>query len=263
MKWLLKPFCLPEEIVNCAFDARQLYPYAISLIEDVATYQRTCERVSEKWNRQLLVASMKNYVQNSILKLSNLVWEPEKIHSPVKTFAHAVNLFREKVDELVRVEKSIEQQLKELDTCEYQEQRFANILYEIQKSIDHLNLRSGFINLQQWVSRLDEEVERKFAGRLNAAIRVWVDVLTDRKRRQDDEESVNVEPAFAALFEEFLGGVDSLKAGEAQKDDRQLQEHFAKTIKIKQLVLEILIRNQVLYVSPSIEVRTAENVLCI
>ncbi len=92
------------------------------------------------------------------------------------------------------------------------------------------------------------------------------DVLTDRKRRQDDEDSVirrrgrdekraNVEPAFAALFEEFLGGVDSLKAGEAQKDDRQLQEHFAKTIKIKKLVLEILIRNQV--------VRTAENVLCI
>jgi len=99
-------------------------------------------------------------------------------------------------------------------------------------------------------------------------------VLTDRKRRQDDEDSVirrrgrdekraNVEPAFAALFEEFLGGVDSLEAGEAQKDDRQLQEHFAKTIKIKQLVLEILIRNQVLYVSPSIEVRTAKNVLCI
>jgi len=164
-----------------------------------------------------------------------------------------------KVDDLVTVVTSIEQQLKELDACEYQKQRFADILYEIQKSIDYLNLK-GFSNLPQWVARLDEEVERKFAGRLNAAIRVWVDVLTDRKRRQDDGDSVirrtNVEPAFAALFEKFLGGVDSLEAGEAQ------QEQFAKIIKIEKLVLEILIRNQVLYVSPSIEVRTAENVLC-
>jgi hypothetical protein len=149
--------------------------------------------------------------------MSNLVWQSYKIEMSVLRIANAIHYFREKVDELVMVEKSIEQQLKELDTCEYQEQRF-----------------------------------------------------TDRKRRQDDEDSVirrrgrdekraNVEPAFAALFEEFLGGVDRLEAGKAQQDGRQLQEQFAKTIKIKQLVLEILIRNQVLHVSPSIEVRSADS----
>lgn len=266
MKWLVKR--VPLGIVNCAHQARQLYPYAITLIENVARYRRICERVSEKRTRQLLVASMKMKIQNSILDMSNLVWNSYKIETSVQRFADAVHYFRVKVDDLVTVERSIEQQLKELDACEYQEQRFADILYEIQKSIDYLNLK-GFSNLPQWVARLDEEVERKFAGRLNAAIRVWVDVLTDRKRRQDDEDSMirrrgrdekraNVEPAFAALFEEFLGGVDSLEAGEAQQDEFQLQEKFAKTIKIKQLVLEILIRNQVLYVSPSIEVRAAD-----
>ncbi len=273
MKWLVKPLRVPLEIVKHAHQARLLYPYVIWLVENVATYQRICERVSEKRSCQLLVDSMKKDIQNSIMDMSNLLWDSLKIKNSIEKFANAIDNFREKVDELVTVETSIEQQLKELDACEYQKQRFASILYEIQTGIDNLNL-NDFSNLRQWVARLDEEVERKFAGRLNAAIRVWVDVLTDRKRRQDDEDSVirrrgrdekraNVEPAFAALFEEFLGGVDSLEAGEAQKDDRQLQEHFAKTIKIKQLVLEILIRNQVLYVSPSIEVRIAKNVLCI
>ena len=139
MKWLVTR--VPLGIVNRAHQARQLYPYAISLIENVATYRRICERVSEKRTCQLLVASMKKDIQNSIMDMSNLVWESYKIETSVQKFADAIYNFREKVDELVTVETSIEQQLKELDACEYQKQRFAGILYEIQKSIDYLNLK--------------------------------------------------------------------------------------------------------------------------
>ncbi len=84
---------------------------------------------------------MKKDIQNSILDMSNLVWESYKIEISVQKFAEANYNFPEKVDELVTVETSIEQQLKELDACEYQKQRFAGILYEIQKSIDYLNLK--------------------------------------------------------------------------------------------------------------------------
>ena len=72
------------------------------------------------------------------------------------------------------------------------------------------------------MARLDEEVERKFAGRLNAAIRVWVDVLTDRKRRKDDDDSV---------------------IRRHVRDEKRLN------------VEPILIKNHVLYVSPSVESR--------
>lgn len=130
---------------------------------------------------------------------------------------------------------NIEAQLKELDTCEYQEQKFADILYEIQKAIDYLNLK-GFSNLPQCVAKLDEEVEKKFAGRLNAAIRVWVDILSDRKRRQDDDDSVirrrgkdekRVEPAFQALFDEFLVGFGSLEMGDSLIET---QEKFIRVV---------------------------------
>ena len=43
MKWL--GFRVPLAIVNKAHQANQLYPFAISLIESVRTYERTCEKV--------------------------------------------------------------------------------------------------------------------------------------------------------------------------------------------------------------------------
>lgn len=44
LKWL--NFRVPLAIVNKAHQANQLYPFAISLIESVRTYERTCEKVS-------------------------------------------------------------------------------------------------------------------------------------------------------------------------------------------------------------------------
>lgn len=39
------PFRVPLAIVNKAHQANQIYPYAISLIESVRTYERTLEKV--------------------------------------------------------------------------------------------------------------------------------------------------------------------------------------------------------------------------
>ena len=171
MKWLMSR--VPLAIVNKAHTARQMYPYAISLIENVGTYKRICERVNERKTCQLLVAGMKKDIQNLILDMSTLVWDSYKLESSVQKFSDSIYNFREKVDELIGVESNIDMQLKELDTCGYSEPKFAEILYEIQKNIDYLNLK-GFSNLPQWVSKLDEEVERKFAQRLTFAIKVHV-----------------------------------------------------------------------------------------
>ncbi len=46
--------------------ANQLYPFAISLIESMRTYERTCEKVEEKPDIQLLVAGMRKEVQGLV-----------------------------------------------------------------------------------------------------------------------------------------------------------------------------------------------------
>ncbi len=139
MKWLVTR--VPLGIVNRAHQARQLYPYAISLIENVATYRRICERVCERPTCQLLVAGLKRDIQAAIMEMASLVWDSYKLESSVQKFADAIYSFREKVDELVAVETNIEQQLKELDTCLYEEAKFAAILSTIQRYIDELNLK--------------------------------------------------------------------------------------------------------------------------
>ena len=46
LKWL--GFRVPLAIVNKAHLANQQYPFAISLIESVRTYEKTCDKVSLK-----------------------------------------------------------------------------------------------------------------------------------------------------------------------------------------------------------------------
>ncbi len=67
MKWL--GFRVPLTIVNKAYQASQLYPFAISLIESVRTYERTCEKVEEEHSIILLVAGMRKEVQGLIAEV--------------------------------------------------------------------------------------------------------------------------------------------------------------------------------------------------
>lgn len=127
------------------------------------------------------------------------------------------------------------------------------------------------------MAKLDEEVEKKFAQRLNIAVRVWIDVLTDRKRKQDDDDTVirrrttgkdgtsscaNVDAAFSEIFDAFysndtglagIGGIGESDSAANRNMDMDAMFKIAGEPKIKKLILEILIKNQVLYVSPSTE----------
>lgn len=266
MKWLVSR--VPLAIVNKAHTARQMYPYAISLIENVGTYKRICERVNEKRTCQLLVAGMKKEIQNMILDMSTLVWDSYKLESSVQKFSESIYNFREKVDELISVETAIDQQLKELDSCAYDEAKFAEVLYEIQKSIDYLNLK-GFSNLPQWVAKLDEEIEKKFAQRLSIAIRIWIDVLLDKKLREENGDEDDDEPPVIRRrkkpdhqtdadrirrLDDDVGSLSSL--GDESSGgylDPELVAKMGAQPKIKTMQLELLIRNQLLYISPSIE----------
>jgi hypothetical protein len=92
MKWLVPR--VPLGIVNKAHTARSMYPYAISLIENVGTYKRICERVNEKKTCQLLVAGMKKDIQAIILDMATLVWDSYKLENSVQRFSEAIYNFR-------------------------------------------------------------------------------------------------------------------------------------------------------------------------
>lgn len=102
----------------------------------------------------------------------------------VQRLAECVFNFHEKVDDLLAIEEQIEIDVRSLETCAYSANTFADILAKIQKMVDDLSLRQ-YSNLQQWVTKLDEEVEKRLAVRLQAGIQAWTAALEGRKDETD------------------------------------------------------------------------------
>jgi len=70
MKWLVPRVQL--SILNKAHTARQIYPFAISLLDSISSFRRICEQINKNKQSacQLLVAAMKKEIQNLILEMS-------------------------------------------------------------------------------------------------------------------------------------------------------------------------------------------------
>ncbi|XP_025833356.1 dynein heavy chain, cytoplasmic [Agrilus planipennis] len=219
-------FRVPLAIVNKAHQANQLYPFAISLIESVRTYEMTLEKIEDKASIIPLVAGMRKEVQNLIAEGIQLVWESYKLDPYVQRLSDTVVSFQERVEELVVVGEQLEVDVRSLETCPYSANTFADILSKIQHAVDDLSLKQ-FSNLHIWVSRLDEEVEKNLARRLEAGIQAWTDSLNGIKNEIDHSMDTDA-PAHPT---HKPGG------------DPQIQT----------IVHEFRITNQTMYLYPSIE----------
>ena len=214
-------------IVNKAHQANQHYPFAVSLIETVKSYERACEKVEQRPTVALLVAGLKRDVQDLICEGVSLVWESYKRDSYVQRLAESVFNFQEKVDELLDVVEQIEVEARSIEGCSYSTTVFSEILNKIQKAVDDLSLQR-YSNLSEWVTRLDEDIEQKLAVRLEAGISAWTQALLGNK--EDDMD--------------VLTDTDSPTSPVAKPGGDP---------KIQKLIHEIRITNQVMYVSPSVE----------
>ncbi|XP_054423711.1 cytoplasmic dynein 1 heavy chain 1 [Pteronotus mesoamericanus] len=224
LKWL--GFRVPLAIVNKAHQANQLYPFAISLIESVRTYERTCEKVEERNTISLLVAGLKKEVQALIAEGIALIWESYKLDPYVQRLAETVFNFQEKVDDLLIIEEKIDLEVRSLETCMYDHKTFSEILNRVQKAVDDLNLHS-YSNLPLWVSKLDLQIERILGVRLQAGLRAWTQVL--------------------------LGQAEDKAEVDMDTDAPQVSHKPGGEPKIKNVVHELRITNQVIYLNPPIE----------
>lgn len=112
------------------------------------------------------------------------MWESYKLDQYVQRLSDTVVSFQERVEDLLVVEEQLDVDVRSLETCPYSANTFADILSKIQKSVDELSLKN-YSNLHIWVARLDEEVEKNLAARLEAGIKAWTDALTGHKKEVD------------------------------------------------------------------------------
>ena len=81
-------FRVPLAIVNKAHQANQLYPFAISLIESVRTYERSLEKLDNRPKIVLLLAGLHKEVQNLVAEGIGLVWESYKLDPYVQRLVY-------------------------------------------------------------------------------------------------------------------------------------------------------------------------------
>ncbi|XP_027203133.2 dynein heavy chain, cytoplasmic isoform X1 [Dermatophagoides pteronyssinus] len=238
-------FRVPLGIVNKAHQANQHFPFAVSLIETVKSYERTCEKVEQKPSLALLVAGLKSEVQDLISEGASMVWESYKRDSYVQKLGETVLNFQEKVDELLDIVEQIDMELRSIDDCTYSSFTFIEILNKIQKAVDDLSLHR-YSNLTEWVSRLDKQVEQKLALRLQAGIKAWTRALeggNDNRGGNDGNRKDNSGKDGDTMTDTDSPGAanDGIVGGGGGNPQIQI------------LIHEIRITNQVMYVSPSIE----------
>ncbi|KAG6054551.1 Dynein heavy chain cytoplasmic [Claviceps sp. LM77 group G4] len=247
-------YSVPHAVTTVSKDAKRVYPYAVSLMESVRTLSQTLRQISAMGEESVLLNGYRNDVFKLIGDGIPLRWEsfinshelfyadqrqsrtilqggPEFALSKnneskhgmfIRGFAAAVSVLQSKAVSLSHIHVTVEQALKEISTCTYDASTFQARLNTIQTAVDHLNLEQ-YANLSFWVQDLNQKIQSILLDRLHGAINSWISAFEDesseesRRKKSIDEDSKASCPT------------------------------------MKRLVLELAMRNQVIYLDPPLE----------
>lgn len=257
---------VPHAVTNISKEAKRVYPYAVSLMETVRTYAQTNRTISEMSDVSILLSGYQNDVHVLITKGVPLKWE-SFVHSYdlhlrqlqylpnggvdpstslagresrhvqfVRDFAAAVSVLQGKTSTLAVINESIQKAMSELRTCPYDADSFQHTIDAIQTAVDQLNLEN-YVNLAHWVGELNQKIELIFLTRLQEAIVLWIGVFQGEKDDGVDGDIVR----------------KRISRNEETGLDGSRRESGAYNPKLRRLVHEISIRNQVIYLDPPLE----------
>jgi len=258
---------VPHSINSISKEAKRVYPYAVSLMETVRTFSQINKTISEMSDVSILLSGYQNDVHSLISKGTPLKWE-SFVHSYdlhlrqlqylpngnidpstslqgreskhvqfVRDFAAAVSILQSKTGTLAIIHETSQKAMAELCTCPYDVDAFQHKLEVIQTAVDQLNLEN-YVNLPHWVGELNSKIEMILLGRLQEAVTRWIEVFKDSK----GDEGANGDSQRKRMSRNEEVDVDgNAKAGDTY-DPR-----------MKRLVHEISIRNQVIYLDPPLE----------
>ena len=251
-------FAVPHSLSNTAKDAKRVYPYAVTLIETVRTFTQTDRQIAEMKDVSMLLHKYQNAVLDMIRHGIPLKWESfvnsyelhmrptflpngaaesapygknsESRHVQfVHNFAGTVSLLQEKAKNLATIKNTIQKTLADLSNCPYQTHEFESRLDEVQKNVDKLSLEE-YSNLGPWVDEINSRIKKILLNRLQAAIHDWVVAFEDAG---SGEEDIRRKVSLVGPMNEA-----PVKPGLPV---------------IKHSVLELIMRNQVIYLDPPLE----------
>ncbi|KAH7328045.1 dynein heavy chain, N-terminal region 1-domain-containing protein [Stachybotrys elegans] len=246
-------YSVPHAVTTVSKDAKRVYPYAVSLMESVRTLSQTLRQISAMGEESILLHGYRNDVYKLISEGIPLRWESfinshelfyadqrqtrpllaggtdfglskstESKHGMfIRGFAAAVSVLQGKAVSLSYIHATVEQALNELNSCPYDSASFQSRLDTIQSAVDQLNLEQ-YVNLEFWVRSLNQKIQSTLLARLQDAVQAWI----------------------AAFEDETVDDGRRKQPGGDEKPEGPT---------MKRLVLELAMRNQVIYLDPPLE----------
>ena len=248
---------IPHAVSSISKEAKRVYPYAVSLMESVRSLAQTSRVIDSMPTVSMLLSGYQKEIQDLILTGVNLKWESfvhsydlHVKHAPVlaggpvarstttgrseskhvqfvRDFASTASLLQSKTSALQVIYDNVQNAMNDLQTCPYEALAFGARLETIQTAVDQLNLEN-YANLAFWVSEMNQTIENILIERLHKAMHIWVDTFNmSRIEKANDDVARRQAPAD--------------------------HDESSSVPSLRKLVLEVLMRNQVVYLDPPIE----------
>ncbi|KAI8873838.1 hypothetical protein GQ42DRAFT_152391 [Ramicandelaber brevisporus] len=264
-------FPVLHQICSLAADARRVHPYAVSLMNSARVYNATSHRLRQHHDIIPLAASYHIDAQNVIQEAFTLRWDhfvntyesylhagaagsgatgstigrshqqsairgleigESRYVSLVNRLASVINLFSEKVDQLLVFSEDVDSALQELNTCAYTHEAIRGVLDKIQQIIDTMSLEN-YSNLRSYVeNNLNRRIGAILLKRLETAVKLWTATFVSA-----DSNTSNVQSNEASA--------------EPSSNASGTQEHTVPAL--RPITHSLRIRNQAIYLDPPVE----------
>ncbi|KAJ8607590.1 hypothetical protein MRB53_040174 [Persea americana] len=203
-------FNVPHSISNVSKEARRVYPFAVSLMESLNTFEQINLAIQSMSEVAVLLSGFRNSVLSYIAKGAPLRWDTfvlaydahlrsmgaegdsnrrsggddNKHVAFVKDLGNSVTTLQSKASTLSSIQYAVDSALQELQTCPFTKSAFQTHLEAVQHAIDQLNLEA-YANIPYWVANTNDKIIRLLIARLEQATKDWSDDFDSPTPRDD------------------------------------------------------------------------------
>ena len=248
---------IPHAVSSISKEAKRVYPYAVSLMESVRSLAQTSRFIDSMPKVSILLSGYQKDMQNLIVTGTTLKWESfvhsydlHVKHTPllaggttsrsasggrgeskhvqfVRDFAASASLLQSKTSTLQEIHDTVQNSMNDLRVCSYDASALSTRLESIQTAVDQLNLEN-YANLAYWVHEMNQKIEAILIERLRKALQIWTETFVKPRVNQAKDDSV-------------------------RRQEPTNHEDDAEVPNLRNLILEVLMRNQTVYLDPPVE----------
>ncbi|GLD93496.1 hypothetical protein PINS_up002088 [Pythium insidiosum] len=216
LEWL--GYRVPFTLKMIAEDAKAKYPFAMSLDASLKTYLAACHRIRPIFEPLAMthVKEVRAAIGKTFSKGNEMRWHADGLSEYVTDLANRVERLHDRMEELLHKNDEIEKLFESIRAKDITPPQIRVTLQSAQSFVDELNL-AGYANLGVYVKALNDILSAVLVQKLESLLQLWI---TSFSQNTSDDKPV---------------------------------EASRQAVGVSTITHQILLKNQILYLEPSID----------